>query len=181
MHRNTSGVVLTGDDQVPWAIVCATGTPRATRPSHNRITGRLSGSVSGQRSNGRGERVGRAGAEDEVGKADLLPSPLDLLGCRGRVSWEYGQSLYGAQCDRVGVGRGMNGATASPTTGTWSASSTSRRARKSRASWAISMPGSSGIATKVTVSATSAASASTLRSAHCHHHRCMQVGAVELS
>jgi hypothetical protein len=36
---------------------------------------------------------------------------------------------HGAQCDRVGV------ATASPTTGTWSASSTSREARKSRAEW----------------------------------------------
>ena len=63
--------------------------PRA--PSHNGSPRRVSGSVSGQRSNDRGERVGRAGAEDEVGVADLLPSPLDFLGCRRRVSGEYGQ------------------------------------------------------------------------------------------
>jgi hypothetical protein len=47
--------------------------------------------VSVQRSNDRGERVGRTGAEDEVGEADLLPSPLDFLACRRRVSGEYGQ------------------------------------------------------------------------------------------
>jgi len=63
--------------------------PRA--PSHNGSPRRVSGSVSGQRSNDRGERVGRAGAEDEVGVADLLPSPLDFLRCRRRVSGEYGQ------------------------------------------------------------------------------------------
>jgi hypothetical protein len=51
----------------------------------------MSGSVSGQRSNDGGERVGRAGAEDEVGEADLLPSPLDFLGCGRRVSGEDGQ------------------------------------------------------------------------------------------
>ena len=63
--------------------------PRA--PSPNGSPRRVSGSVSGQRSNDRGERVGRAGAEDEVGVADLLPSPLDFLRCRRRVSGEYGQ------------------------------------------------------------------------------------------
>ena len=47
---------------------------------------RVSPSMSGQRSNDRSERVSRVGAEDEVGVADLLPSPLDLLGCcRGVV------------------------------------------------------------------------------------------------
>jgi hypothetical protein len=74
-----------------WAIVCATDMPRATQPVPQRIPMTFSGSVSGQRSNDRGERVGRAGAEDEVGEADLLPSPLDFLACRRRVSGEDGQ------------------------------------------------------------------------------------------
>jgi hypothetical protein len=51
----------------------------------------VSGAVSDQRSNDRGERVARAGAEDEVGEADFLPSPLDFLGCRRRVGGEDGQ------------------------------------------------------------------------------------------
>jgi hypothetical protein len=74
-----------------WAIVCATDMPRATRPVPQRIPMTVSGSVSDQRSNDGGERVGRAGADDEVGEADFLPSPLDFLACRRRVSGEDGQ------------------------------------------------------------------------------------------
>lgn len=43
------------------------------------------GLMSGQLSYDRSERVGQVGAEDEVGEADLLPSPLDLLGGRRGV------------------------------------------------------------------------------------------------
>jgi hypothetical protein len=64
---------------------------RGSRARPQRITLTGFGSVSGQRSNDRGERVGRAGAEDEVGEADLLLSPLDFLGCRRGVSGEDGQ------------------------------------------------------------------------------------------
>ena len=47
--------------------------------------------MSGQLSYNRSERVGEVGAEDEVGEAGLLPSPLDFLGGRRRVVREYGQ------------------------------------------------------------------------------------------
>ena len=53
----------------------------------------------------------------------------------------------------------MNGATASPTTGAWSASSTSRIARKSAANRMISAGDSPGNVANVTVSASSAACA----------------------
>jgi hypothetical protein len=59
-------------------------------------------------------------------------------------------------------GGAMNGDTASPTTGTWSASSTSRMARKSAAIRMISARESPGIAANVTVSASSTASAQVL-------------------
>ena len=90
-HRDTSGVVLTGHDQVPLGDRLRDGHASGYQPVPQRIPMTVSGSVSGQRSNDRGERVGRAGAEDEVGEADLLPSPLDFLGCRRRVSGEDGQ------------------------------------------------------------------------------------------
>jgi hypothetical protein len=48
-------------------------------------------SVSGQRSDDWGERVGRAGADDEVGEAELFPSPLDFLARRHPVAGEDGQ------------------------------------------------------------------------------------------
>jgi hypothetical protein len=47
------------------------------------------GLMSGQLSYDRSERVGEVGAEDEVGEADLLPSPLDLLGGCRRVIRKY--------------------------------------------------------------------------------------------
>ena len=44
----------------------------------------------GRLSHDRSERVGEVGAEDEVGEADLLLAPLDLLGGRRRVTRKYG-------------------------------------------------------------------------------------------
>jgi hypothetical protein len=117
------------------------------------------GLLSGQLSYDRSEHVGEVGAEDEVGEADLLPSPLDFLGGRRRVTRKYGERVRHAKRSRVRVGGAMNGATVSPITGTWSASSTSRMARKSRASRTTSGRGSPGNSAKVTVSATSTASA----------------------
>jgi hypothetical protein len=49
------------------------------------------GLVPGQLSHDRSEHVGEVGAEDEIGEADLLPSPLDLFGGGRRVSRKYGQ------------------------------------------------------------------------------------------
>ncbi|MEV6386586.1 hypothetical protein [Nocardia xishanensis] len=39
----------------------------------------------------RGEPVGEVGAEDEIGEADLLLSPLDFLGGGRRIIRKYGQ------------------------------------------------------------------------------------------
>src|SRR5215471_13540531 len=62
------------------------------------------GLVSGQFSYDRSERVGDVGAEDEVGEADLLPSPLDLLGGRRGVIRKYRQRVRRAKRCGVGVG-----------------------------------------------------------------------------
>ena len=61
--------------------------------------------MSGQFGYDRGERVGEVGADDEVGEADLLPSPLDFLGGGRRVIRKYGQRVRCAKRSRVGVGR----------------------------------------------------------------------------
>jgi len=68
------------------------------------------------------------------------------------------QDVLDAASAKLGLAN-MNGATVSPITDTCSASSTSRTARKSRASRATSTRDSPGNCTKVTASATSAASA----------------------
>jgi hypothetical protein len=60
--------------------------------------------MSGQLSYDRSERVGEVGAEDEIGEADLLPSPLDFLGGGRRVIRKYGQRVRRAKRSRVGVG-----------------------------------------------------------------------------
>ena len=75
----------------------------------------------------------------------------------------------------------MNGDTASPTTGTWSASSTSRIARKSAGPIRrIPARESPGIVMNVTVSARSTATPG-LRTTHGHHYRRLEVRTVEVS
>ena len=63
------------------------------------------GLTSGQLSYDRSQRVGEVGADDDIGEADLLPSPLDLLGGGSRVIRKYGQRVRCAKRSRVGVGR----------------------------------------------------------------------------
>ena len=41
--------------------------------------------MAGELGDDRSERVGEVGAEDEVGEADLFPSPLELLGGGRRI------------------------------------------------------------------------------------------------
>jgi hypothetical protein len=60
--------------------------------------------LSGQLGDDWSERVGGDGAEDEVGEADLFPSPLDLLGGCGGVIGKYRQRVRGAKRSGVGVG-----------------------------------------------------------------------------
>jgi hypothetical protein len=60
--------------------------------------------ASGQLSYDRSERVGEVAAEDEVGEAVLLPSPLDFLGGRRRVIRKDRQRVGRAKRSRVGVG-----------------------------------------------------------------------------
>jgi pimeloyl-ACP methyl ester carboxylesterase len=72
--------------------------------SVQRLVGWPAGLMSSQFSDDRSERVGEVGAEDEVGEADLLPSPLDLLGGRRRVIRKYRQGVRRAKRTRVGVG-----------------------------------------------------------------------------
>src|SRR5205823_15046137 len=62
------------------------------------------GLTSGQLSYDRSQRVGKVGAKDEIGEADLLPSPLDFLGGGHRVIRKYGQRVHCAKRSRVGVG-----------------------------------------------------------------------------
>ena len=145
--------------------------PLATRPVPQPILMTVSGSVSGQRSHDRGERVGEVGADDEIGEADLLPSPLDFLGGRRRVIRKYGQRVRCAKRGGSVSGGAMNGATVSPITGTWSASSTSRMARKSRASRATSTRGSSGICDEGDRICDLGRQRLGLRTAYGHHHR----------
>ena len=59
--------------------------------------------MSGELGYDRSERVGGDGAEDEIGEADLLPSPLDFLGGRRRVSRKKGQRVRRAKRSRVRV------------------------------------------------------------------------------
>ena len=117
------------------------------------------GLVSGQLGYDRSERVGGVGAEDEVGEADLLPSPLDLLGGRRRVFRKYLQRVRRAKRSRVGVGNRQ----------VWRDSVADHRhllreldvsdSAKSRTTRVISTRSSPGINAKATVSATSAATA----------------------
>ena len=62
------------------------------------------GLTSGQLSYDRSQRVGEVGADDDIGEADLLPSPLDFLGGGRRVIRKYGQRVRCAKRSRVGVG-----------------------------------------------------------------------------
>ena len=55
--------------------------------------GTLSGSVSGQLGNDRSERSSGVGADDNVGEAALLPSPLDFLDGRRRVAGKHQQRV----------------------------------------------------------------------------------------
>ena len=91
------------------------------------------GSMSGQLGDDRSERIGGVGADDKVGKPlssrRLRTSSMAAVGSLGSTESESAaRSAAGSVSGDV-----MNGATASPTTGTWSASSTSRIARKSAA------------------------------------------------
>ena len=56
----------------------------------------------GQLSDDRRECVGDLGAEDEVGKAELLPTPLDLLGRGHRGIRKDSHRVRGAPRSRVG-------------------------------------------------------------------------------
>ena len=80
------------------AVITGSRTPTAPAAAAARL-------LTGQLSHDRGERVGAGGAEDEVGEADLLPSPLDLLGGRRGVIRKYCQRVHRAKRCRVGVGR----------------------------------------------------------------------------
>src|SRR5699024_11580324 len=62
------------------------------------------GSAPGQFSDDRSEHVGVDGAEDEIGEADLLASPLKLLDGRLRVLREYLQRVRRAKRSRVDGG-----------------------------------------------------------------------------
>src|SRR5438094_2902055 len=62
------------------------------------------GLTSGQLSYDGSQRVGEGGADDNIGEADLLPSPLDFLGGGRRVIRKYGQRVGCAKRSRVGVG-----------------------------------------------------------------------------
>ena len=137
--------------------------------------------MSGQLGDDRSERIGGVGADDKVGEAALLPSPQDFLdGRRGSLGSTNSESAARSAAGSVS-GAAMNGATASPTTDTWSASSTSRTARKSAAIRMISARESPGIAAKVTVSASSTASAQAFGPRTAISYRGMEVWAVEVS
>ena len=79
------------------------GSSQLRTPSHYRSAGprRL---TSGQLSYDRSQRVGKGGADDDIGEADLLPSPLDFLGGGRPVIRKYGQRVRCAKRSRVGVG-----------------------------------------------------------------------------
>src|ERR671936_1021291 len=62
------------------------------------------GLTSGQLSYDWSQRVGEGGATDDVGEADLLPSPPDFLSGGRRVIRKYGQRVRCAKRSRVGVG-----------------------------------------------------------------------------
>jgi hypothetical protein len=49
------------------------------------------GSQTGQLGDDRSERISDVGAKDKVREADLLSSPLNLLGGRRRIHGEYGE------------------------------------------------------------------------------------------
>src|SRR5438552_3497427 len=72
--------------------------PRLSRSASPR------GLTSGKLSYDRSQRVGEGGADDNIGEADLLPSPLDFLGGGPRVIRKYGQRVGSAKRSRVGVG-----------------------------------------------------------------------------
>src|SRR5215471_2341398 len=92
---------------------------------------------------------GDFGAEDEVGEADLLLSPLDLVGRGRRVVREDRQRVRGAERSRGVSGGGMNVATASPMSATCCEGSTSRMAPKSRTHCLTSARTSAGISASV--------------------------------
>ena len=71
---------------------------RAVDGDHHSLSGQLNGDGS--------QCVGAVGADDEVGEAEFLASPLDFLSCRARVVGEDGQRGGGGKRGRVGVGRG---------------------------------------------------------------------------
>jgi len=70
-------------------------------------------SCSGQLSDDRRECVGHVGAEDVVGEADLLRSPLDSSAAAAASSRRIGQRVRRTQRSRVLSGGAMNGATRS--------------------------------------------------------------------
>lgn len=100
MRRDSASYVLIAD--APWSVLAGLaqssndgllnrGLGADVLLPVQRLVGWPAGLMSSQLGYDRSERVGEVGAEDEVGEADLLPSPLDFLGCRRRVSGEDGQ------------------------------------------------------------------------------------------
>ena len=62
------------------------------------------GLAAGQLSYDRSKSVGEIGSKDEIGESNFLPSPLDFLDRRCRVSRKYRQRVRRAKRRRVGVG-----------------------------------------------------------------------------
>jgi len=164
-----------------WYQRLTQSQPRRGRFARNGYS--FCGSVSGQLGDDRSERISGVGADDEVGEAALLPSSQDFFGRRRRVTGSTRSESTARSAAGSGVGgcheRGDGVADHRHVEREFDVSNRAEIGPPC----AGSRPASRrpAIAANVTVSARVDRQRPGLRTAHGHHHRCMEVRTVEVS